>query len=175
VDESEVFAFFEKRINLLDALVITGGEPTLYTHELTTFCRRFKERFPKILLKIDTNGSHPEMLKELADVSDYCAMDFKSYDYQSFSQINLSTIEQSLQKLKLFSDFEVRMTLFPEYVTFDIFKKMINVVKFNGIRKITLQQYRPLDNNEKIYEKQVIEGWFNRLSEKQIEVLYRGF
>jgi len=175
VDESEVFAFFEKRINLLDALVITGGEPTLYTHELTTFCRRFKERFPKILLKIDTNGSHPEMLKELADVADYCAMDFKSYDYQSFSQINLSTIEQSLQKLKLFSDFEVRMTLFPEYVTFDIFKKMINVVKFNGIRKITLQQYRPLDNNEKIYEKQVIEGWFNRLSEKQIEVLYRGF
>ncbi|MFW6262707.1 MAG: anaerobic ribonucleoside-triphosphate reductase activating protein [Thermotogota bacterium] len=174
LDESKVFAFFKKRSNMLDALVITGGEPTLYTHELTAFCRRFKKHFPQKYVKIDTNGSHPEMIKELSDVADFCAMDFKALDYSAFSSIDLRVIQQSLQEIKLFPDFEIRVTLFPEYINFDSLKKMLNMVKFNEIKKITLQQYRPLEKNEKIYEKKEIEAWVQKI-DVDLKITYRGF
>jgi pyruvate formate lyase activating enzyme len=135
----------------------------------------FKEKFPQKLLKIDTNGSKPEMTEKLAEVADFCAMDFKSYDYSTFSTIDLSTIQQAFQKIKRFSDFEIRITLFPEYINFDSLKKMLNMVKFNGIKKITLQQYRPLEKSEKIYTKEEIVGWINQLQDIELSVLYRGF
>ena len=159
---------------MLDALVITGGEPTLYGQELTAFCKSFKERFPNKLLKIDTNGSHPKMIEELSMVADFCAMDFKAYDYSSFSKIGLSAIQQSLQKIKLFPDFEIRITLFPEYVHFEAFKKILNMVKFNKIKKITLQQYRPLEKNEKTYKKHEIEDWCQQFKDV-LTITYRGF
>src|SRR6056297_1434149 len=133
IDATEIFDFFEKRSKMLDALVITRGEPTLYGQKLITFCQQFKERFPNKLLKIDTNGSHPEQIEKLAPIADYCAMDFKAYDYSLFSTIHLDTIQQSLQTVQAFKDFEIRITLFPEYIHFDVFKKMVNMVKFNGI------------------------------------------
>jgi hypothetical protein len=49
------------------------------------------------------------------------------------------------------------------------------MVKFNGIKKITLQQYRPLGKSEKIYTKKEIEGWINQLQDIELSVLYRGF
>ncbi len=160
---------------MLDALVITGGEPTLYGQELIDFCQKFKQKFPKKLLKIDTNGSNPDMIKKLSEIADFCAMDFKAYDYSSFSTIDLSTLQRSFEKVKLFSDFEIRITLFPEYVNYDTFKKMLNMVKFNRIKKITLQQYRPLGKNEKIYAKQEIEDWIQKTNDNEIQILYRGF
>jgi pyruvate formate lyase activating enzyme len=115
------------------------------------------------------------MTEKLAEVADFCAMDFKSYDYSTFSTIDLSTIQQAFQKIKRFSDFEIRITLFPEYINFDSLKKMLNMVKFNGIKKITLQQYRPLEKSEKIYTKEEIVGWINQLQDIELSVLYRGF
>ena len=175
MDEEEVFDFFQKRINMLDALVITGGEPTLYGQALIAFCHRFKQLFPNKLLKVDTNGSHPEMIQALSEIADFCAMDFKSDDYSSFSTIDLSTINRSLQQIIKFRDFEIRVTLFPEYVDQKSLKKILDMVKFNAIKKITLQQYRPLEKNEKTYSKEEIEGWFRAMQEKEIAVLYRGF
>lgn len=115
------------------------------------------------------------MIEKLSKVADFCAMDFKSYDYSLFSTIDLKTIQQSFQKLKDFYDFEIRITLFPEYINFKSFKKMLNMVKFNGIKKITLQQYRPLEKNEKIYAKEEIEEWVNQLQDLGLIFLYRGF
>lgn len=175
MDEQEVFNFFKRRINMLDALVITGGEPTLYGQELIAFCQRFKQAFPNKLLKVDTNGSHPEMIQSLSEIADFCAMDFKSDDYSSFSSIDLSTINLSLQQIIKFQDFEIRVTLFPEYVDQKSLKKILDMVKFNGIKKITLQQYRPLEKNEKTYQKKEIAGWLISLDERETEIHYRGF
>ena len=175
MDEEEVFDFFQKRINMLDALVITGGEPTLYGQALIAFCHRFKQLFPNKLLKVDTNGSHPEMIQALSEIADFCAMDFKSDDYSSFSTIDLSTINRSLQQIIKFQDFEIRVTLFPDYVDQKALKNMLDMVKFNGINKITLQQYRPLEKNEKTYQKEEIDGWLLSIHEQETEIQYRGF
>ena len=73
----EVFAFLRKRVAVLGAVVISGGEPCLHSG-LGNLCRNIKSLGYKI--KLDTNGSRPQALRELIDnqLIDYAALDIKS-------------------------------------------------------------------------------------------------
>ena len=77
MDEEEFFAFLKKRKGLLDGVCVTGGEPTL-RKDLPDFLRKIKEA--GYLIKLDTNGTNPRMLRQLIqdDLLDYVAMDIKS-------------------------------------------------------------------------------------------------
>ncbi|MFH1332526.1 MAG: anaerobic ribonucleoside-triphosphate reductase activating protein [archaeon] len=67
-----------KKNNLIDAVVITGGEPALQSDALFELCSKFKQL--GLLVKVDTNGSFPEVIKNLIDskLVDYVALDVKS-------------------------------------------------------------------------------------------------
>ncbi len=73
----ELSAFLQQRRGFLDAVVITGGEPTL-SAELADLCRTIKAM--GYLLKLDTNGSRPEIVAGLiaAGLVDCLAMDLKT-------------------------------------------------------------------------------------------------
>ena len=75
--EEEFLAFLKKRKGLLDGVCVTGGEPTL-RHDLPDFIRKIKEM--GYLVKLDTNGSNPKMLRQLLEENlvDYVAMDIKN-------------------------------------------------------------------------------------------------
>ncbi len=75
--EHEVFDLLKKREGRLEGMVITGGEPTL-NPDLPEFCRKVKDM--GLLVKLDTNGSNPGMVKILIDsgLVDYVAMDIKA-------------------------------------------------------------------------------------------------
>ena len=75
--EGEFLAFLKKRRGLLDGVCITGGEPTL-RKDLPEFIRKIREL--GYLVKLDTNGSNPKMLRQLIDdkLIDYAAMDIKN-------------------------------------------------------------------------------------------------
>ncbi len=75
--EEEILQYLQKRRSLLDALVISGGEPTLHS-DLAPFIRKTKELGLKI--KLDTNGSRPDILQNLISegLLDYVAMDIKA-------------------------------------------------------------------------------------------------
>jgi pyruvate formate lyase activating enzyme len=77
INEDIVFGFLQKRRKLLDGLVISGGEPCLQD-DLTGFCRQVKDM--GFAVKLDTNGSCPEVIKELLDENlvDFIAMDIKA-------------------------------------------------------------------------------------------------
>lgn len=77
IDEDEIFSFLSRRKGILDAVVISGGEPTLQK-DLPDFVRRVKAL--GYLVKLDTNGSNPAMLKALIgeNLLDYVAMDIKN-------------------------------------------------------------------------------------------------
>jgi pyruvate formate lyase activating enzyme len=140
IDETEVFGFFEKRKDLLDALVITGGEPTLYGQELVLFSIKFKDMFPDKLLKIDTNGSNPKIIYELSTIADFCAMDLKSDSYDSFSDLSISTISESLEMTQSFPEHEIRITCYPKYIDKEKIKSIIEILKKAKIKEVVLQQ-----------------------------------
>lgn len=77
MDEEELFSFLEKRKGILDGVCVTGGEPCL-REDLHDFIRKIKSLGFQV--KLDTNGNHPDMVKELVDAGllDYVAMDIKN-------------------------------------------------------------------------------------------------
>ena len=76
IDEAEVLAFLKKRRGKIEAVTLTGGEPTI---------QRDMKRFLSLLrkmgfrIKLDTNGSRPDVLKKIIDqeLIQYVAMDLK--------------------------------------------------------------------------------------------------
>ena len=68
MDEEEFFAFLNKRKGLLDGVAITGGEP-LIRPGMDVFIRKIKDM--GFLVKLDTNGYHPDRLKELLNSNGY--------------------------------------------------------------------------------------------------------
>ena len=77
MEEAEFYSFLDKRQGLLDGVAITGGEPLL-REGMPEFISGIKERGFKV--KLDTNGNHPDRLKELVDANlvDYVAVDIKN-------------------------------------------------------------------------------------------------
>ncbi len=77
IGEDTVLGFLQKRKNLLDGVVITGGEPCLQD-DLAGFCRQVKEM--GLAVKLDTNGSRPGVIEELLaeNLVDFIAMDIKA-------------------------------------------------------------------------------------------------
>lgn len=76
VSESSLFQLLERRKSKLSAVVVSGGEPTLYAG-LEDLLRRIQHCGYRI--KLDTNGTHPEVLKRLIEerLVDYVALDIK--------------------------------------------------------------------------------------------------
>jgi len=76
LDESEVLSALQKRRAFLDAVVISGGEPTIQP-DLPGFLAQVRDL--GFLTKLDTNGSRPDVLKDILNKNlvDFVAMDLK--------------------------------------------------------------------------------------------------
>ena len=145
--EKDFFDFLKQRKELLDAVVICGGEPTIY-YDLPLFCKKIKKL--GYLVKLDTNGSNPKMIEKLIKekLIDYVAMDVKApiskYEEMAGVKVNLENIKKSveiLQQGKL--DFEFRTTVAPDLTKQDILK-IADWIK-NKNTKYFLQEF----NNQK--------------------------
>jgi pyruvate formate lyase activating enzyme len=142
--EEEIFLFLEKRIGLLEAVVITGGEPLLQ-EDLIDFAHKIKKQ--GYLLKIDTNGSNPKKLQELLDnkLVDYVAMDVKApkekYDALAGVKTDLEKIEKSIEIIKTDApDYEFRTTFVPKIL---LKNDIINIAKWlEGAKNYYLQQFK---------------------------------
>lgn len=103
ISEEDFFVFLKKRTGLLDAVTITGGEPTLHD-DLLLFIHRIKQM--GFLVKLDSNGTNPTILRELIDARlvDYVAMDIKS-PLQKYSEtiarpVDVAHIKESIDLLR---------------------------------------------------------------------------
>lgn len=100
INYNELMSFLKDRKNILDGVCVSGGEPTIYK-ELPLFLRKIKDM--GFMVKLDTNGCNPDMLRELLDknIVDYVAMDIKNSPTQygttvGIEKIDLSKIEESI-------------------------------------------------------------------------------
>lgn len=116
LSEAEFFSFLESRRGLLDAVCVSGGEPTLQP-ELPGFLGRIKAMGYRV--KLDTNGSRPDVLKALAEGSllDYVAMDVKNSPCHYGRTVGIPAydtkkIEESIRFLLTGAvDYELRTTV----------------------------------------------------------------
>ena len=103
MDDDELLEFLKKRKGLLDGVAFTGGEPLL-RKDLPELLARVRDIGYKI--KVDTNGDHPDLLKEIvqAGLADYIAMDVKNSPARYAETIGWETfdtapIDESIQFL----------------------------------------------------------------------------
>lgn len=146
IDDEVVFDYLKKRKNQLDAVVITGGEPTLMP---TLKDKIIKIKHLGYLVKLDTNGTNPDVIKELHEQNliDYIAMDIKSslikYPLITDTKVDCENIKESINYIiNNFKDYEFRITLIDEFHDFEDIKQIAKLI--NGADKLYLQCF--IDN-----------------------------
>lgn len=156
IPEESIIDFFKKRKKLLDAVCITGGEPTVQV-DLVDFIRRLKDL--GLLVKLDTNGTNPSLLKRLIKekLVDYIAMDIKApwdkYKKVVIKDINVEKIKESVKIIRESGlDYEFRSTVLPALHSKEDIIAMARQIK--GSKKYFLQQFKPAKElvNEKFIE-----------------------
>ncbi len=144
ISADSVISYLKKRKGILDGICITGGEPLLH-NEIKAFIKEAKAI--GFSVKLDTNGSFPEKLKELvnAGLIDYVAMDIKN-SFEKYPEtagrknLDLTPILESINFLKSgVVDYEFRTTVSsPLHTVSDIEKIAQHIV---GAKKYFLQNY----------------------------------
>lgn len=143
VSEEEFFTFLQKRRGVLDSVCVSGGEPTLQP-DLEEFLRKIKTL--GYLVKLDTNGTKPELLKDLIEKSlvDYVAMDIKNspsaYAKTAGTSEHLTEIKTSVELLKTnIVPYEFRTTLVGGHHTEKEIQEIATWLK--GSEKLFLQHF----------------------------------
>jgi pyruvate formate lyase activating enzyme len=162
----EVFAFLDKNRDFLDGIVVTGGEPTLQKN-LLSFLAQVKEM--NILVKIDTNGSHPEILTKIINrnLADYIAMDLKSNltvdDYTKTLGVNvpIKMVENIKESARLIIasglPHEFRTTLARELIDLETIDRLLPLI--DGCNAYYLQSV--VSDKYSAYSKEVIDAFID--------------
>ena len=147
------FEFLNKRKSKLDGVVITGGEPTLHNKDLIEFIKKVKSL--GFLVKLDTNGTHPDVLQELLNENllDYIAMDIKAplAKYKEITRVDIDTdiIKKSIDIIMNCSvDYEFRTTIVKSQLSFEDLRQIGELIQ--GAKRYYLQKFlatKILDEN----------------------------
>lgn len=139
----EVLEFLKTRVGKIDAVTISGGEPTLQKN-IKEFIKKVKAM--GFLVKLDTNGLNPKVLEMLLkdNLLDYVAMDVKApfNKYESIVRvpIDFSKLQASIDLLKQSKiNYEFRTTFSPD-LTLDDIEEIGKIVE--GAKNFSLQVYR---------------------------------
>jgi len=162
---SEIEKFLDRKSGWVDAIMITGGEPTIHA-DLPKTLRIIRDK--GYLVGIATNGTNPEMLQKIIDdkLVDRICMDVKSNPdkYAEACGMVLSSAGNTVEKIKKSIEiikssnveYEFKLTVVPGIVREEDIPKIGELIK--GAKKISLQQFRPLKTLDKSYRDKVPYG-----------------
>ncbi|MTI47532.1 anaerobic ribonucleoside-triphosphate reductase activating protein [Sporosalibacterium faouarense] len=144
VSEKYIFNYLESKGKFLDGVCISGGEPTLQKG-IFDFFRKLKET--GFLVKLDTNGTRPLVIKKLISegLVDYIAMDIKSpfekYSYVTNTDVDIKEIKSSISIIRNSNiNYEFRTTLCRELLTKD---DVISIAEYlKGSNAYYLQNFK---------------------------------
>jgi len=170
IDEQVLFDYLDKRKGLVDGVCISGGEPLLQK-DIELFIKKIKEKGYKV--KLDTNGSKPNILKKLIDSNlvDYVAMDvkntFSKYNLTTGVDINIDDIKESINILKNSNiDYEFRTTIAKELHSFDDIREILDylgpkvkyyIQNYNDCDTVLKKGLSSFDDNELLEMKKNLE------------------
>lgn len=122
--EESIISTLDSRKNFIDAITLSGGEPTIYP-KLIPFLKRIKSKF-KLAIKLDTNGLKPDVIKEIIDqdLVDMFAIDIKTSPDKYFSltgvTVQFSDIVKSLNYIRDNDiTYELRTTVIPGFFSIE--------------------------------------------------------
>ena len=154
---TEILNYLSSRKKYLEAVCISGGEPTL-NDDLPEVIIEIKKL--GYLVKLDTNGTNPAMLEKLINnnLVDYIAMDIKNdlYNYPKTAGkdfVNLFNIQQSINIIQNSNvDYEFRTTLVKEYHNEETIENIANWIK--DPKRYYLQKFKLSENciNQNLHE-----------------------
>jgi pyruvate formate lyase activating enzyme len=150
LQEAVALRILESRKKYVDAVVVTGGEPTMHK-ELPKFLAKLKKRGFQV--KLDTNGFYPEVLEQCLAYVDYVALDLKTSPekYTLLGAKSTSGLLRTVEMLKMGKvPYEFRTTMVPEIITAEDVNKICELTK--GAKTHALQQFVPQDTLEKRFE-----------------------
>jgi len=141
--KTEVFDFLNECKNFLDAVVISGGEPTIY-EDLYLFVTQIKALGYKV--KLDTNGTNPACIEKLLNnnLLDYIAMDIKApflkYSAITKTKFNINDIKKSINLIMSSKiDYEFRTTFAPPLEKNDLVQIAQSIL---GAKHYYIQKYK---------------------------------
>lgn len=147
--EDSVLQLLESRKRFVNAVVITGGEPTIH-EDLPEFLKVLREA--DFSLKLDTNGFFPRVLMECVPHVDYVALDVKTAldQYPDLGAKDTSNFLRSVEILKRDAvEYEFRTTAVPGFVSEQNIEEIGEIVK--GGRRFALQQFTPGDTLDETF------------------------
>ena len=147
---TDVLEFLKTRVNLLEAVVLSGGEAT--SHGLVEFCKQIKAL--GFLIKLDTNGTNYNSVEELLRLNllDYVALDYKAPEDKFLQITHSNRYDEFSSTLNLLIqsniEFEVRTTLHSDLLSVDDINAIINDLIFRGYdNKYYIQNFLLTENN----------------------------
>ncbi|MDI6805879.1 MAG: anaerobic ribonucleoside-triphosphate reductase activating protein [Candidatus Bathyarchaeia archaeon] len=147
LNEETALNILESRKKYVDAIVITGGEPTNHK-ELPKFLKKLKER--GFAVKLDTNGFNSSVLEESLPYVDYIALDVKT-SLEKYAKLGAKDTEDFLRSIEILKsgkvEYEFRTTVVPCFVDTEDIPKIGELVK--GAKAFAFQQFIPGDTLDK--------------------------
>ena len=178
----DILSYLKDRKNLIDAVVFTGGEPTM----MPDLFEKIKEvKDMGFLIKLDTNGTNLDIVKKLVDnnLIDYIAMDVKNtldkYPMTTgTNKIDEEMIKNSIEFIKTCGvDYEFRTTLVDEFhgdLNIEEFGKLINGAKRLYLQKFVDREGCILPGLHEVEEEKATH-YLNELMKYAKEVNLRGY
>ena len=182
---NDILSFLKKRIGLLEAVVLSGGEAT--GHDLIPFCKEVKKL--GFLIKLDTNGTNPGIIEEAISkrIVDYIAMDIKApLEFDAYNKASKVQSEKLFKNVKesikiIMSsdiDYEFRTTVVPGLHDKEDIRKIVEFIR--GAKRYALQNFQPdgvLDKKLqeiKPYKKEILEKIADGIRGSVESVIVRG-
>ncbi|MBI5254766.1 anaerobic ribonucleoside-triphosphate reductase activating protein [Candidatus Falkowbacteria bacterium] len=176
ISENDIWDLIKARQHLIDAVCLTGGEPTLQK-DLLNFIKKLKAR--GLLVKLDTNGTNPDAIEQLLTekMVDYFAMDIKA-PWKKYAQVVGNAVDMAKVKksaiiiLNSGVEHEFRATVLAALHCSNDIVEMARQVK--GANKFFIQRFKRVDkiidptllNTPRLTLKELndiktqIKGWF---------------
>jgi pyruvate formate lyase activating enzyme len=147
LQEEAALKILENRKKYVDAVAVTGGEPTMHK-EVPKFLRKLKEKGFQV--KLDTNGFYPQVLEECLQYVDYVALDVKTSPekYARLGAKDTAPLLRTIEMLKTRKvECEFRTTVVPGFVDAENIHLIGELVK--GAQTFAFQQFIPEDTLDK--------------------------
>jgi pyruvate formate lyase activating enzyme len=151
LNEETALNILESRKRYVDAVVVTGGEPTIHK-EIPRFLKKLKEK--GFAVKLDTNGMNSQALEECLPCVDFVALDVKAslVGYERLGAKDTSGLVKSIEMLKTGKvAYEFRTTVVPGLVDVEDAAGLGELVK--GADTLALQQFVPDDTLDRSFTK----------------------